>query len=64
MFNWPSFQVILWTISFDELELAEHRFSNDKQLSDRDFTIIEYAITFLVDHFRSDQVLDNDYHPD
>lgn len=45
-------------ISLDELELADHRFSNDKQLSDRDCTIIEYAITFLVDHFRSDQVLE------
>jgi len=51
-------------ININELELAEHRFSNDKQLSDRDFTIIEYAITFLVDHFHSDQVLEKNNHPD
>jgi len=51
-------------INFDELELAEHHFSNDKQLSDRDSTIIEYAISFLVDHFLSDQVLEKNNHPD
>ena len=51
-------------ISFDELELAEHRFSNNKQLSDRDYTIIEYAIVFLVDHFHSDQVLEKNNQSD
>lgn len=45
-------------ISFDELELAEHHFSNDKQLSDRDVFVIQCAISFLSDHFLSDEVFE------